>query len=91
VRGLSPYPAAWTELLTPEGDKEIIKIYQTEKRPASHSLPTGTIVTDNKKYMDIAVPDGYVRLLSLQLAGKKRMNVTDFLNGFKQLEDYIVI
>jgi methionyl-tRNA formyltransferase len=91
VRGLSPYPAAWTELLTPEGDKETVKIYQTEKRPASHSLPTGTIVTDNRKYIDIAVPDGYIRLLSIQLAGKKRMSVTDFLNGFKQLEGYTVI
>jgi methionyl-tRNA formyltransferase len=91
IRGLSPYPAAWTELLTPEGNKQVLKIYQTEKHPASHQLPTGTIVTDNKKYIDIAVPDGYVRLLSLQLAGKRRMNATDFLNGFKQLEGYTVI
>jgi methionyl-tRNA formyltransferase len=91
VRGLSPYPAAWTELLTPEGDKQVVKVYQTEKRPASHSLPTGTIVTDNRRYIDVAVPGGYVRLLSLQLAGKKRMNVTDFLNGFKQLEGYTII
>jgi methionyl-tRNA formyltransferase len=90
VRGLSPYPAAWTELLTPGGDKQVLKIYQTEKRPASHPLPTGTIVTDNRKYIDIAVPGGYIRLLSLQVAGKKRMNATDFLNGFKQLEGYSV-
>jgi methionyl-tRNA formyltransferase len=91
VRGLSPYPAAWTELVTPGGDKQVLKIYQTEKYPASHSLPTGTIVTDNRKNMDIAVPGGYLRLVSLQLAGKKRMNTMDFLNGFKQLEGYTVI
>jgi methionyl-tRNA formyltransferase len=91
IRGLSPYPAAWTELISPEGDKQVLKIYRTEKHPASHQLPTGTIVTDNKKYIDVAIPDGYIRLLSLQLAGKKRMNATDFLNGFKQLEGYTVI
>jgi methionyl-tRNA formyltransferase len=91
VRGLSPYPAAWTELVSPKGDKQAVKIYQTEKCPASHQLPTGTIVTDNKKYIDIAVPGGYLHLVSLQLAGKKRMNATDFLNGFKQLERYTVI
>ncbi|MDR1403877.1 MAG: methionyl-tRNA formyltransferase [Tannerellaceae bacterium] len=91
VRGLSPYPAAWTELVTPEGNRQAVKIYQTEKRPALHQLPAGTVVTDNRKYMDIAVPDGYVRLASLQLAGKKRMNAVDFLNGFKRLEGYTVI
>jgi methionyl-tRNA formyltransferase len=91
VRGLSPYPAAWTELVAPKGDKQVVKIYQTEKHPASHQFPTGAIVTGNKKYIDIAVPDGYLRLVSLQLAGKKRMNATDFLNGFKQLEGYTVV
>lgn len=91
VRGLSPYPAAWTELVAPDGNKLVLKIYQTEKCLAEHQLPAGTIITDNKKHVDIAVPDGYVRLLSLQLAGKKRMNIIDFLNGIKQLEDYIVI
>ncbi|MDR0749162.1 MAG: methionyl-tRNA formyltransferase [Tannerellaceae bacterium] len=91
VRGLSPHPAAWTELVAPNGDKQAVKIYQTEKHPASHQLPAGVIVTDNKKYIEIAVPGGYLRLISLQLAGKKRMNATDFLNGFKQLEGYTVV
>ncbi|MDR3142854.1 MAG: methionyl-tRNA formyltransferase [Tannerellaceae bacterium] len=91
VRGLSPYPAAWTELVAPKGDKQVVKVYRTEKHPAPHQLPAGAIVTDNKKYIDIAVPGGYLRLVSLQLAGKKRMNATDFLNGFKQLEGYTVV
>jgi len=91
IRGLSPYPAAWTELITPEGEKQILKIYQAEKHPAVHQLQVGAIVTDNKRQMDIAVPDGYLRLLSLQVAGKKRMNIIDFLNGLKSIEGHTVI
>ena len=67
-----------------------LKIYQAEKRPAAHELPVGTIRTNRKSYIDIAVEDGYLRLLSVQLAGKKRLPVTDFLNGFKQIGEYKV-
>ena len=90
VRGLSPYPAAWTELVSPLGARTTLKIYETEKFPTSHSHKTGTILTDAKSYVDVAVEDGYVRLLTLQLAGKKRMGVKDFLNGFKQIGEYRV-
>lgn len=90
VRGLSPYPAAWTELVSPLGARTMLKIYETEKCPASHSHKTGTILTDAKSYVDVAVEDGYVRLLTLQLAGKKRMGVKVFLNGFKQIGEYRV-
>lgn len=85
VRGLSPYPAAWTELVAPDGKHLALKVYQTEKRPAEHSFRVGSIHSDGKSYVDIAVEGGYIRLLSLQLAGKKRMPVHDFLNGFKQI------
>ncbi|SEF41994.1 methionyl-tRNA formyltransferase [Parabacteroides chinchillae] len=90
IRGLSPYPAAWTELVAVDGSRQVLKIYQTEKRLVNHDISVGTICTDKKSYIDIAVEDGYLRLLSLQLAGKKRMNVTDFLNGNKQIGDYTV-
>lgn len=90
VRGLSPYPAAWTELIAPDGSRLVLKIYQAEKHPATHNLPVGTILSDNKRYMDVAVLDGYLRLFSLQLAGKKRMSVIDFLNGNKQMAEYTV-
>lgn len=90
IRGLSPYPAAWTELIAPDGTRSVLKIYQTEKRPATHSYPVGSIHTDRKSYVDIAVEGGFLRLLSLQLAGKKRMNCADFLNGFKPIADYLV-
>ena len=85
IRGLSPYPAAWTELVAPDGKHLALKVYQTEKRPAEHSFRVGSIHSDGKSYVDIAVEGGYIRLLSLQLAGKKRMPVHDFLNGFKQI------
>lgn len=90
IRGLSPYPAAWTEIISPEGVRSVLKIYQSEKRPAVHELPIGTICTDKKSYIDVAVKDGYLRLLSIQLAGKKRLPVADFLNGFKQIGEYKV-
>lgn len=90
IRGLSPYPAAWTELVSPEGKKLVLKVYETEKREASHSYPCGKILTDGKSYVDVSVNCGYIRLKSLQLAGKKRMSVSDFLNGFKQIGEYTV-
>jgi len=90
VRGLSPYPAAWTELISADGKRMVLKVYQTKKRPATHNFPVGSIHTDHKSYIDVAVKDGFLRLHSLQLAGKKRMNITDFLNGFKQIAEYTV-
>ncbi len=86
VRGLSPYPAAWTELCAPEGARQVLKIYESEKQFKEHALPVGTVDTDQKTYFRIAVKDGYVNLLSVQLAGKKRMNIGDFLRGYRHIE-----
>ena len=82
VRGLSPYPAAWTELYQEGTDPVMLKIFETEKLFCEHSLAPGTIVTDCKTYFKIASSDGYVNVLSLQLAGKKRMEINDFLREF---------
>lgn len=90
IRGLSPYPAAWTELVLQNGNRVVLKVYQAEKRLESHNLPIGMICSDKKSYLDIATADGYLRLLSVQLAGKKRMSVIDFLNGNKQICDYTI-
>lgn len=83
VRGLSPYPAAWTELMGEDGRVQVMKIYQTEKEFTAHDLSIGTLCTDGKRWMKVAVADGYILLRSIQLAGKKRMSVEDFLRGFK--------
>ena len=88
VRGLSPYPAAWTELESKDGNRLTLKIYDTEKLPAAHNYPSGTIIHDRKDSVKVATTDGYLSLRSIQLAGKKRMDVQAFANGFKSLEDY---
>lgn len=77
IRGLSPYPAAWTTL-----DGLQLKILQTTKDLQSHELKPGTIVSDNKKEIKIATQDGFVQVHELQLQGKKRLKTRDFLNGF---------
>jgi len=84
VRGLSPYPAAWTELA--EGDKRTpLKIFETAKEPAAcPAEPMGTVLIDNARgEMRVALADGYLRVLSLQIAGKKRMATADFLRGLR--------
>lgn len=80
IRGLSPYPAAWTEFVFPEGSLPV-KIFRAEKHAESHSLTPGTIRTDGKQLIDVATRDGFIRILSLRLSGKKRMSAKDFLNG----------
>ena len=87
VRGLSPYPAAWSELVAADGTIHAVKIYETKKVFEEHDLDNGSVRTDGKHTLEVAVNEGFVRILSLQLAGKKRMNVTDFLNGFKEIEE----
>ena len=86
VRGLSPYPASWTELCLPDESRQVVKVYETSKEFAEHQLEVGTLVTDQKQYLKVAVADGYVQLHTLQLAGKKRMAVGDFLRGHKLVE-----
>lgn len=81
VRGLSPYPAAWTEL-TYNGKTSVLKVYTTSKEFCEVSESIGTIVTDGKTYLKVAQADGYQHLLTIQLAGKKRMQTADFLRGF---------
>ena len=87
IRGLSPYPAAWSELIASEkAESVVVKIFESEKVYESHQLAAGTIVTDGKKFMKVAVPDGFVSVLSLQLPGKKRLKTDELLRGY-HLED----
>lgn len=82
VRGLSPAPGAWATLKTAT-EEQTLKIYDADKIPGTHSLEAGTIVTDGKKHLDIALKGGWLRITELQVAGKKRMNTPSFLCGFK--------
>ena len=84
VRGLSPYPAAWTEVQFPnQPEKMMLKVFETEKETEEHNLPTGTLVTDGKKFAKIAGNNGFVLLKSVQLAGKKRMDIGELLRGLR--------
>lgn len=77
IRGMSPYPAAWITL-----DGKNLKILQTTKEIAAHDHPPGRFFSDHKKILKISTRDGYVQVHRLQLEGRKRMNVIDFLNGY---------
>lgn len=77
VRGLSPYPAAWTTL-----DEQQLKILKAEAGSADVTESPGTILSDDKSHLKIACKDGYLNVLRLQLQGRKRMDIRDFLNGF---------
>lgn len=85
VRGFSPYPAAWTELVN-GGAPQTLKIFETAMEPASHHEPAGTVICD-KHGMKIAANDGYLQIRSLQIAGKKKMDIKDFLCGFKAADN----
>jgi methionyl-tRNA formyltransferase len=77
IRGLSPYPAAFTEL----GDKTL-KIYRSEKEWVIPTSNPGRWESDGKTYLKFACNDGYVHLKDVQLEGKKRMAIEDFLRGY---------
>lgn len=82
VRGLSPYPAAFTTIKV-NGKDLNLKVFETKPEPSANLLPAGTIVTDNKTFLKIACADGYLIINDLQLEGKKRMKVAEFLRGVK--------
>ncbi len=88
VRGLSPVPGAWTTLVGPDGKETVLKIYKTRKTNRQ-GQGSGVITTDGKA-LYISAADALLELVELQLAGKKRMQVRDFLNGMKNIELYHV-
>ena len=81
VRGLSPYPSAWCTLVNPKGDRLTLKIYETMMIPDNAAPTPGTIDTDKRTFMRIAANGGWLEIRNLQLEGKKRMNIQDFLRG----------
>ena len=88
IRGLSPYPAAWTTFVSPDGSETTLKLFESRVVDSSLGAPAlspGEIDTDGKTYLYIGTHEGVLSILSLQLAGKKRMPVADFLRGHNQL------
>lgn len=81
IRGLSPYPGAWTELKDVNGQISALKIFFAEFTPA-RGLTPGTVFSDGKTILKIAASDGWLNLTDLQLSGKKRMKTEELLRGF---------
>jgi len=81
VRGLSPYPAAHTILRSSNNEILELKIFACTFTPSKHESSIGSVFTDNKTFLKISVCDGFIFLSEVQQAGKKRMNIADFLRG----------
>lgn len=81
IRGMSPYPAAWTVLVNRNGERQDFKIMETELSDTCPGVP-GSVRSDCRKYIEVACGDGCgIRLLQVQASGRKRMSVRDFLCG----------
>lgn len=90
IRGLSPYPCAWTEMKSiDESPARTLKLYKARKTDVTSDKVPGTI-TATKGRLFISTSDGVLEILEMQLSGKRRMNVHDFLNGFHDIEKYHV-
>lgn len=81
IRGLSPYPAAWTVLNSPDGRQADFKIFQASVAGGTPAEP-GQVRSDGRSYMHISAADGWISVQEVQIAGKKRMPVNAFLCGF---------
>lgn len=90
VRGLSPYPGAWTVLKDEKGGEAVLKIFRTTKTDKQVNDRAGTLMAD-RKHLYIACSDAWLQIDELQLAGKKRMDAQAFLNGMKEIEKYSAV
>lgn len=89
IRGLSPYPGAWTTLVAPDGKETVLKIFKTRKTGKPTTAGKGSITVEGKSLL-VAAGDEWLSMEELQLAGKKRMPVRDFLNGMKDMDIYYI-
>ena len=81
VRGMAPYPAAWFNIKLQDGNESMMKIFKVSTEEKNHNYSVGTILTDGKKMLKIACKDGFINLLEVQMAGKKRMAAEDLMRG----------
>jgi len=89
IRGLSPFPAAWANLVHGESGRTIqCKLFFAQKVIAVETAKPGTIDSDDDTFLNVACKDGWIEVTDLQLSGKKRMMTDDFLRGFRGINDY---
>jgi methionyl-tRNA formyltransferase len=89
VRGLSPYPGAWTTLVSADGRETVLKLFKSTKTGRPCDGEAGRLTVD-KRHVYVSCADEWLQVDELQLAGKKRMDATAFVNGMKDLENYFV-
>jgi methionyl-tRNA formyltransferase len=90
IRGLSPYPGAHTELLSPQGKRFPIKIFRASRSGDPGGGTPGKVYTDGKTFLQISTSGGSIRAEEVQLAGKRKMNTTEFLRGFPLSQGWTV-
>ena len=83
VRGLSPYPGAFTILNKGGSEEQLCKIYDVSFHAGTHNDPPGTLHSDGRTFLQVAVPDGTILIGSIQLEGKRKMGTAEFLAGYR--------
>ncbi|MEI7983173.1 MAG: methionyl-tRNA formyltransferase [Bacteroidota bacterium] len=85
IRGLTPFPGAFAEVIAPGDIVHHLKISKSSPSPGENPTHPGRFLTDGKSWLKVSVKDGYVFIDNLQMAGRKAMNTMDFLRGYKHL------
>ena len=88
VRGLSPYPAAWSPMFVEGEERGSAKIFEVKFEPKAHNGEVGKIFSDGKESISVSCTDGIIHIHSMQMAGKRRMSNHDLLLGFRDIESY---
>lgn len=89
IRGLSPYPTAWSNLVhNTTGEEILVKIFFAERISSGETAESGMVKTDGKTFIQVACKNGWLKITDLQIAGKKRMKTDEFLRGFQQIGEY---
>jgi methionyl-tRNA formyltransferase len=88
IRGLSPYPTAWTEITNGKGECLTAKIFSASPLWKEHQLTAGSIESDGKTYLWVAVIGGFISIEIIQLQAKKKMGIVEFLRGFPGITNY---
>ncbi len=91
IRGLSPVPCAFSFLKSPKGKIYQVKIYKASRENGGEQLHPGSLVTDGKSHLKVAVAGGFIHLHQLQLPGKKRLSAGELLRGFPLDEAWIFV
>lgn len=92
IRGLSPYPGAWTEIQKEGGKAQVLKVFKTTKtgKALAEGITVGSLRVEGKSLL-VACADEWLQLDTIQISGKKRMEARDFLNGMRDIEQYKTI